>query len=189
MNAPDSPPAFVVDHMVIRLGKYLRIAGFDAAWDLSVRTHELISRANAEDRIFLTRNRRIPGEYPAPRQLLSLDDDDPARQFAEVVRRLNLDPQARLFTRCIRCNVDLLSVTDRESVRARVHPNVFARYARFYRCPHCATVFWHGSHVRNTCRKLRLAMPDTAGGGIERTMDAGGGSGGGDGVGGSGGGG
>jgi uncharacterized protein with PIN domain len=26
----------------------------------------------------------------------------------------------------------------------------------FYTCPQCGTVFWKGSHVRNTCRKLRL---------------------------------
>ena len=150
---------FAVDHMVIRLGKYLRIAGYDAIWDAGVRTHDLILRANAEQRVFVTRNRQIAFQYPAPAQQVTLATSDPVAQFEQVVTGLGLDPQPALFSRCIRCNVALETILDRESVRARVHPNVFERHQPFYRCPACATVFWHGSHVTNTCRKLHLAPP------------------------------
>ena len=154
-------PRFTVDHMLIKLGKYLRILGYDAAWDSLLRTHELIRLANAEGRIFLTRNTRLPDQYPAPRQVLVLATTDPVEQLAQVASRFALDIEARLFTTCIRCNVPLDAVPDKREIEARVHPNVYARFDQFYRCSRCGTVFWKGTHVRNTCRKLGLALPDS----------------------------
>lgn len=150
---------FTMDHMLVRLGKYLRIAGFDADWRPSVRTHELIRIANEEGRVFVTRNQRIEQEYPQPVHLLRVHSDHSDRQFKELIGRLGLDPCARLFSRCIRCNVELETVPDKERVRERVATGVYASQDRFWTCPRCGTVFWHGSHVRNTCRKLGLPLP------------------------------
>ena len=73
MNTEPHPPVrFVVDHMLVKLGKYLRILGYDAAWDPAVRTHELIQRANVEGRIFLTRNGRLPEQYPRPDRVMTI---------------------------------------------------------------------------------------------------------------------
>lgn len=146
----------MVDHMLIKLGKYLRIAGYDAAWDKKLRTHDLINIANSEDRVFLTRNTRLSGQYPVPGRVLLITPTNPADQFSFVATALNLDVRKALFSRCIRCNVALEEAKDVETVRAKVHPNVFARYTRFYTCPSCGTIFWKGSHVRNTCVKLQL---------------------------------
>ena len=33
----DEPPRFVVDHMLLKLGKYLRVLGYDAVWDRDAR--------------------------------------------------------------------------------------------------------------------------------------------------------
>jgi uncharacterized protein len=153
-------PKFLVDHMLVKLGKYLRILGFDAAWDPGLRTHELILMANREGRLFLTRNRRLSHQYPQAAQLLVLETDDPVEQLRRVTAERRLGEIAAPFTRCIRCNVELEEVVDRESIRSRVHPNVFGRHTSFFRCPWCLTVFWNGSHVSNTCRKLGLPRPE-----------------------------
>lgn len=55
--------------------------------------------------------------------------------------------------------VDLCAVEDLGALSGRVHPNVLSRYADFYTCPRCGTIFWRGSPVRNTCRKLALPPP------------------------------
>jgi len=154
-----SRPAFMLDHMVIRLGKYLRIAGYDAEWDLLVRTHELIVRANTEGRLFITRNRRLPCQYPVPQRAVVLIETDPVQQLRRLEAELGIDLQSRLFWRCIRCNVALLLVENPTSLTGRVHPNVLRQHTSFYTCPSCGTVFWRGSHVRNTCRKLGLRPP------------------------------
>lgn len=147
---------FAVDQMVVKLGKYLRILGYDAVWDQQSRTHELILRANREGRILLSRNRRLAEQYPPVARVQVITSTDPVEQLAEVVRRHALDVRTGLFSRCIRCNVPLDPVADKAEAAGRVHPNVLRRYERFYRCPSCGTVFWKGSHVQNTCRKLGL---------------------------------
>lgn len=154
-----SQPRFMLDHMVIRLGKYLRIAGYDAVWDLHLRTHDLIQQANASGRLFITRNGHLAEQFPPATHSLLLKETDPVAQFHAVACALRLDTQAALFSRCIRCNVPLNAIDTKEAIRERVHPNVYARHDRYFGCPQCGTVFWHGSHVTNTCRKLDLAPP------------------------------
>lgn len=147
---------FMADHMARKLGKYLRILGYDAAWLPDMRTHDLIRRANAENRIFLTRNRHILGQCPKPERMILLASPDPAEQLKEVILVLGLDVRGALFTRCVACNVPLEEAPDKKAVAGRVHPNVFARYDTFYSCPSCGAVFWRGSHTRNTMKKLGL---------------------------------
>ncbi len=149
-----------MDHMVIRLGKYLRVIGCDAEWDIGLSTRELLQRAKAEGRVFITRNRRLSEQYPAAKNVFVTRETDPVKQFRELLPRFSLDPRRTLFGKCIRCNVHLDEVADKESIRARVHPNVFSRHDRFFACSRCGTVFWHGSHVANTCRKLGIERPN-----------------------------
>jgi uncharacterized protein with PIN domain len=163
MDPPINKPCFMIDHMVIRLGKNLRIIGYDADWDTGVRTHDLIQRANATGRIFVTRNTHLAEQYPPVRNGIILSETDPVRQFRTVVEELGLDTQSDLFSRCIRCNVKLDTLVDKNEASALVHPNVYQRQERFFRCPHCGTIFWHGSHVANTCRKLGLAVTGASG--------------------------
>lgn len=160
MKKGPSEVRFEFDHMLVKLGKYLRILGYDAAWEPGIRTHELIHRANREGRVFVTRNRQIREQYPPAREAVVLAEDDPVEQLRALGRALDLDLHSGLFSKCIRCNVPLDAVPDKAAVRARVHPNVFDRYDRFFTCPACGTVFWHGSHVRNTCRKLGVPLPE-----------------------------
>jgi uncharacterized protein len=158
----DSPGdvRFAVDAMLVKLGRYLRCLGYDAEWDLGRSLATRIERADAEERVFLTRNHNLGHQQPMPARALFVDADEPVEQLWRVIEELRLDPERRLFTRCIRCNVELLEIEKTEELAARVPPVTFAAYRRFYACPRCGTVFWKGSHVRNTCRKLRL--PDAA---------------------------
>lgn len=156
--APDSLPRFLVDGMVVRLGKYLRCAGYDAEWQPGAGTRALARRARAEERILLTRNTRLGTEIEPPPRWLALSSDDPVEELREVERAFGLALETRLFTRCIRCNVALRAATP-EEVAARVCAPVRARHRLFFACASCGTVFWYGSHVENTCRKLGLAPP------------------------------
>ena len=150
------PARFLVDHMLIKLGKYLRIVGLDADYRAGVGTHGLIRRANDEQRVFLTRNTRLADQVPRPERVLVLGENDPVEQLWAVLRAFSIDPHARLFSRCVRCNVELDEVADLAAEAERIPPRVRERHERFWRCPCCATVFWRGTHVANTRRKLGL---------------------------------
>lgn len=150
--------AFVADSMLEKLARYLRCAGADVISDRSASTATLIERANRENRRFLTRNRHLAHHHPLPRHEIQLESDDPVEQFKQLVRA-GMVETSRIFTRCIRCNLPLVEA-ERDTVRERVPAGVFKGYRRFFTCSSCETVFWLGSHVRNTCRKLGL--PDVS---------------------------
>jgi uncharacterized protein with PIN domain len=156
---PDPEPRFLVDGMAVRLGKYLRCAGYDATWHPDESSAALARRATAEERVLLTRNTRIGSELAAPARWLALAGDDPVAHLHQVAAAFGLELARRLFTRCIRCNVALVPA-DPGDVAARVPEVVRARHALFFTCPACRTVFWRGSHVANTCRKLGLPPPE-----------------------------
>lgn len=159
MSTISGAPRFLVDGMVVKLGKYLRCLGYDAEWDVAAPTRALARRAEAEGRVLLTRSTRVGYELPAPPLWLRIASGDPVEQLREVVAALGLDARARLFSRCILCNVELAAVVDPQLVRARVPERVRRLHAAFFTCPRCGTVFWRGSHVENTCRKLGLPPP------------------------------
>jgi uncharacterized protein with PIN domain len=147
---------FEVDSMLVKLGRYLRCLGYDAEWDPERSLATRIERADAQSRVFLTRNHNVGHHVPEPARVLHVESDDAVLQLWEVVCALDLDPYERLFTRCIRCNLPLVEIEKTSAIEARVPSRTFACYARFYTCPRCATIFWKGSHVRNTCTKLGL---------------------------------
>lgn len=146
--------------MLVKLARYLRCLGYDAACDPALALPERLLRAEREGRILLTRNRRILHQQRAPRLLCVVEESDPVLQLAAVSARFGLEPSAHAFTRCIRCNLALHEVAKDETVRAQVESGVWERYEHFFRCPGCATLFWRGSHVRNTCAKLDV--PDAS---------------------------
>jgi uncharacterized protein with PIN domain len=151
---------FEIDSMLVKLGRYLRCLGYDAEWDAGRSLATRIERADAQGRIFLTRNHNVGHQVAAPERILLLDEDDPVAQVWCVIEALGLDPERHLFTRCIRCNVTLVEIEKGAAVATRVPASTFASYAHFFTCPNCGTIFWKGTHVRNTCRKLRL--PDAS---------------------------
>jgi len=151
---------FLVDGMLVKLGRYLRCLGYDTTWDLGKPTLALIRSADGDERVFLTRNGHVGLGLPAPRDFRILASDDPVEQLQEVVRAFRLDPKLHLFSRCVRCNVELEPLTAEDVERRGVPERVRTSYRRFYGCPRCAATFWKGTHVRNTCRKLGL--PDAS---------------------------
>jgi uncharacterized protein with PIN domain len=48
----------------------------------------------------------------------------------------------------------------RAAVKGRVPPRVFARHAQFFRCPHCAKIFWPGSHAGRVEAAIRRTVAD-----------------------------
>lgn len=150
----------VVDHMLLKLGRYLRCLGIDAVWDLEHTTHELMRRAHAERRTFVTRNARPQLRRRVALRVLLVRSTDPVEQVREVLEATGVDPMSRIFSRCIRCNVELEELPPAAPALDRLPPRVRSTYRRFHRCPSCETVFWKGTHVANTCRKLGL--PDAS---------------------------
>lgn len=140
---PPAEPRFVLDAHLGRLGRYLRLLGFDSLHrnDYADAT---LAAITSEGRILLTRDldllkRRavIHGYY--------VRATDPRLQVLEVARRFRLANQLRPFVRCMACN-GMLEEVEAVEVAAEV-PEGTRRYADdFRRCNGCGQVFWRGAH-------------------------------------------
>ena len=144
---------FQVDAMLGRLARWLRVLGFDAAWEADIPDERLVRSALAEERWILTRDRKLLEEWRVPRAHL-VAAERPFEQLREVVRAFDLAATARPLRRCARCNA-LLEPAARAAVREHVPAGVMAREERFWRCQGCGHVYWRGSHVRRIERVLR----------------------------------
>ena len=137
---------FVLDVHLGRLARYLRMLGFDSAWQRDLDDSQIVDRALDEGRIILTRDvgilkqKRVTHAY-------WLRSMRPERQLAEVVAALSLQTQLRPFTRCMECN-GLLRPVDREDLAGRIDADIRERFQRFWECPSCGRVYWQGSHWR-----------------------------------------
>lgn len=153
---PASESRFIADAMLGRLARWLRLLGFDTAYDPHVADEELVRRGLVEGRHVLTRDRALPEEWRVAHCTV-LDGDDLDAQVAEVVERFDLEERIRLFSRCPDCNVALEPVPE-EEVRRRVPPRVLELQDAFSRCPGCGRVYWAGSHTERIRRRLHRVL-------------------------------
>jgi uncharacterized protein with PIN domain len=148
---------FMVDAMLGRLARWLRVMGYDARFEAGIADADLVRIAIREDRVLLTRDRALVDEWRVPRLVL-LASESAREQLREVAGHYPLDWRGRVFSRCTRCN-DRVERAPPEEVAGRVPPSVLSRYERFYRCPACARIYWDGSHAARMRRALEDALP------------------------------
>jgi uncharacterized protein len=146
--AKQPEPKFLADENVVKLGKWLRILGYDVAYQFPASDAQLAHLARREERILLTRDREFL-ERRIAEQCLLLKSQDTVEQLRHVVRTFGLKlDNNRLFTRCLACNVPVESIPKAEAESA-VPTDVYQSHDEFHRCPNCDKVFWKGSHTRN----------------------------------------
>jgi len=151
-----SHPAFVVDAMLGRLARWLRVLGYDTIYDPALSDRGQVELAAAE-RILLTRDRHLLREL-RPRRAIEIRSDAPLEQLRQVVETLALEPPAELFTRCLVCNTPLVDVPP-SAYATLVPPASRGLPGPVRQCPTCERVYWPGSHARRMRRALAATLP------------------------------
>ncbi|MBC7222925.1 MAG: Mut7-C RNAse domain-containing protein [Anaerolineae bacterium] len=144
-------PSFLLDGMLGRLARWLRLLGYDAAYEPSLPDAQLARRARAEGRILLTRD-RVLARRRGVRAVL-VREDRLEGQLAQLRRELGLSWQGRR-PRCPACN-EPLEPMPRDEAWGLVPPYVFVHHERFDLCPSCERVYWRGTHVEDVERRLQ----------------------------------
>ncbi|MBI4495777.1 MAG: Mut7-C RNAse domain-containing protein [Deltaproteobacteria bacterium] len=135
---------FIVDRTLGKLAGKLRALGFDTRYWEGGRLEEAVQAAAAEERVLLTRSRRLPSGAD---RVFPVQANDPWEQLREVLSRLRLElREEQFFSRCLRCNA-LLRQVSKEEVEGRVPDFIFRTYDLFHLCPRCQRVFWPGTHL------------------------------------------
>ena len=143
---------FAADRMLGKLAKWLRVLGQDVIYGQHLTGYGLIRAARAEDRLILTRDRRLKQKQPPP--FILIESDHHRDQLRQVIRECRLDCSDRLFSRCMECN-SVLQLRPKEAVQALVPPYVFSTQEKFFWCPGCRKVYWPATHHAAMLEELR----------------------------------
>jgi uncharacterized protein with PIN domain len=151
----DASPRLLVDGMLGRLAKWLRLLGYDAAYDNSASDLELARRTRAEGRVLLTRDRELSTRRGL--RTLLIQSEKLEEQVQEVQDAFASSSPAPL-SRCAVCNTEL-EVVSAADAAPHVPPYVLKTQSEFRRCPGCGRIYWPGTHVQEIRRQMEKFSP------------------------------
>jgi uncharacterized protein with PIN domain len=143
---------FAADVMLGRLAKWLRVLGQDVIYGRHLSGAGLIHAARQENRIILTRDRRL--RLKQPQDSIFIESDDYREQLRQVVSTFYLIPGDDLLKRCLICNFSL-QPRSKTSVKQAVPEYVFSSQEHFYWCASCRRIYWPATHHRKMLQEIK----------------------------------
>ena len=139
--------------MLIRLGRWLRAAGYDTVIaEAATSDRQLLDRAIREGRQLITRDRKLAEHRGAWNRVVILEANDMADCVREVSQRLAIDWLYDPFSRCLLCNRRLVQASADRNQRVPKTSMVTADVIHW--CPDCDKVYWPGGHVQRMRTRL-----------------------------------
>lgn len=152
-----SPPRFLLDGMLGKLSRWLRLFGFDALYSRALSDEELINLALEEKQILLTRD--VDLYKRAKRkgvETFLVKGRSEAEELAEIVMHIGGENVEQTESRCPRCGAFLKSIEKRE-VQGKVPSKTYEVYEDFWVCDKCGQIYWRGAHWKNIEQILKKA--------------------------------
>lgn len=158
VSSKKSTPKFIADCHLGKLAKYLRLMGLDTLFFPHIEDNNLITIANEEKRIILTRDRLLSDRKNA--LVFFLEPTDTKAQLKTLIDYYSLKEQTALFSRCIVCNTPLQAI-DKEKVIERLPEKVKRHFDLFEYCPTCDRIYWQGDHYRHMMEFLEQVLKES----------------------------
>lgn len=143
---------FAADRMLGRLAKWLRVLGQDVIYGEHLSGYGLIRAARNEDRLILTRDRKLKQKQPPP--FIFIASDHHREQLQQVIRESGLRPGDQLFSRCLTCNA-ALQPKSKASIESLVPTYVFTTQTDFSWCAKCQRLYWPATHHQRMVAELK----------------------------------
>ncbi len=135
---------FVVDSMLGKLAKRLRLLGYDTLYDAKADDKELLKTSKMEGRWLVTRDTQIAKIHGA--KVLLIKSTDIQEQLKEISKLTGIKLNEKTaFSRCSECNTPIEGIA-KEKVKSRVPKLVYETMDEFSHCPKCGKVYWKGTH-------------------------------------------
>jgi uncharacterized protein with PIN domain len=138
---------FIVDGMLKKLAHNLRNIGLDAVFaEESMKPSEIIKQADLEERIILTRDRKLIN-CKKDQPLIKIISTNPFAQLKQLIDQLKIRvTKGSLLSRCVKCNGDkLVEITAKEAMEELKWENQEeSKVKEFYQCTNCKQIYWEG---------------------------------------------
>jgi len=151
---------FLLDGMLGKLARWLRMLGCDAIYQNDLSDGELLSTAKSNSLILLTADEELyrTATFRGIQSFLVRGKTEPER-LAELAERYKLRLQIDTNkSRCPTCGY-ALKETSKNSLERLVPAATFKVYKTFWVCtnPDCAKIYWQGSHWEKIDQTLHAA--------------------------------
>jgi uncharacterized protein with PIN domain len=144
---------FATDATLGKLGRYLRVAGFDTLCQHQSRHGDVFWSTLDDQRVILTRTRALASRL-RQRHLIFVRDNDPLKQVRQVIADVGItQDDLKPLSRCLDCNTTIRQV-DKWSVKGRVPAYVWHHQQSLNICGQCQRIYWPGSHHDRMCSRL-----------------------------------
>jgi uncharacterized protein len=139
----------------VKLGRWLRVAGYDAAIAAPASSDEaILASAMEEHRILLTRDRHFQTMASPPGQIIFLKGTSLKEWARQLKDEIHLDWLFHPFSRCLVCN-EVFVPADREMVESHVPEKSRSLSTSFWVCKTCNKVYWQGTHTERMLKQLQ----------------------------------
>lgn len=146
---------FLVDSMLGKLARWLRMLGHDVTYDVKLHDSKLMELAKTEDRVLLTKDLELY-QRTVGRGIDAyfVEGKSEAERLAELAKRYGITLEIDMDkSHCPVCNIQL-KATPREELSNELEKNTFTYYDKFWKCPNCGQVYWQGAHWKQISNTL-----------------------------------
>ncbi|MEM4133767.1 MAG: Mut7-C RNAse domain-containing protein [Candidatus Micrarchaeia archaeon] len=174
---------FLVDIMLIKLGRWLRILGYDCKIpkESEIEDEDLLDIAEKENRTLITMDRSlskrktktsiiyIPSEFNSVKAQLEFLIKN--KYIANPIVGGNIEERVESLVRCSKCGSILFEITKEELndiYKKKIEKNkredidkALSSYNLFWICKNCHQIYWKGSHWKKIIEFLsKLEVKD-----------------------------
>ena len=159
---------FLVDSMLGKLARFLRIFGFDTIYanDLiayykidPVPDEKLKEYANKNKRIIITKDYPLYNNYKD--KSVFLRGEGIYNYLHQLNKEFGLNFKFNIEkARCSICNALLNRVASKSSIKDLVLKDTYNNYNEFYQCSNlqCKKIYWQGSHIEDIEKRLNKTL-------------------------------
>jgi len=146
---------FLVDGMLGKLARWLRMMGHDTTYDVRLEDKKLLEIAKFEQRVLVTKDKELY-KQAAARGLDSFyaEGKTETERLAKIAQQYGLLLKIDLDkSHCPICNTPIKS-TPKEQIKTQLKANTARYYEQFWRCPNCGQIYWQGAHWKQITNTL-----------------------------------
>ncbi|KKM76107.1 hypothetical protein LCGC14_1383530 [marine sediment metagenome] len=149
MQVSNEKPIFIVDAMLGKLAKKLRLLGYDSFYSSNMEDDKIIQLAKKENRILITKD--VPLTQKAKKQQIltvQITSDDEIEQFLQINEKTSFGKctVGGDNSRCPVCNGELQHI-EKKDVSDKVPKGVLEKIDNFWNCTNCYKIYWEGTHI------------------------------------------
>jgi len=146
---------FIIDGMLGKLTRWLRMLGHDVEYASSMGDKELIQKAKKESRILLTRDVELYKQaITKGADAFLVENPNQTANLANLARRFKFKLEIDMrVSRCPKCNSRIEAVS-KASIADKIPTSTSTNYEEFWQCQGCGQVYWRGAHWKRIDKTL-----------------------------------